>query len=370
MKNTTVTPVINIIAFTLFIISMLIIFIITPDSEISISEKRKLAQIPKLNTEEIISKRFMNNLEKYTLDQFPYRDTFRKIKTYYETKVTRKFDSSGYTESNGHIHKVQYNLNEQNIEKTFSKLMGIATELKSTNPGMEAYYSIIPDKSYYNKEIQTIDYEDTFKIIVQQQNPDIKYINIFDTLEENKYYNTDLHWKQEEIIETANVILEDMNKPIISQEKYKMEQITNKFNGSYGSASAFSIPTDTITILTNTKLENIKVFDYETNKYINIYNRDKAKGLDPYDTYLSGAKSLLKIENPDSKSNDKLIIFRDSFTSSLVPLLIDDYKEILLIDLRYINYSYLKKVINLNEYNKTLFLYNIFVLNDSESFKF
>lgn len=370
MRETKLTSIVNVITFSLFIITMIIIFVITPDNKISTSEKRTLAQIPELSIESIKTTKFMKNLEDYTLDQFPYRDTFRKIKTYYETDIIGKSDSAGYTEDNGHIHKVDYELHSQTLERTFNKLMGIGEELKDNSEGKRVFWSIIPDKSYYNDSVQTIDYAEAMKILYQTSEGKAEYIDITDTLKEKNYYFTDLHWKQETIIDTANLILESMGKTKISKDSYVLQEVTTEFNGSYGSASAFSVNKDIITILTNDKLNNIKVFDYETNKYINIYNLDKAKGIDPYDTYLGGAKSLLRIENPDSNSDNKLVIFRDSFTSSIAPLLIDEYSEVLLVDLRYINYNYLKKVVDLDKHDDILFIYNILVLNESESFKF
>ena len=46
---------------------------------------------------------------------------------------------------------------------------------------------------------------------------------------------------------------------------------------------------------------------------------------DKYDIYLSGASSIIDIVNPTSNSNKELIVFRDSYGSSLIPLLIDGY---------------------------------------------
>lgn len=363
-----VVNIINTLIFTLFIGTMITMFVVTPDEKISISEKRNLAQVPVLNLEEIETKKFMDNLENYTLDQFPYRDTFRKIKTYFELDFMGKSDSSGYTTDNGHVHKVDYELHSQNIEKTLGKIMKVAAEINESGD-KDIYISIIPDKSYYNDKIQTLDYNDAFKIIYQNIDG-LKYIDITGELMERDYYYTDLHWKQENIVKIANKLLTELGKSEISKDNYTEKAVTDKFNGSYGSASAFSISKDTITILTNDKLDSIKVFDYETNKYMDVYTLSKAEGIDPYDTYLGGAKSLLRMENPNSLSDEKLIIFRDSFTSSLAPLLVDEYSEILLVDLRYINYNYLSKIIDLKQYDDALFLYNIIVLNESESFKF
>ena len=52
--------------------------------------------------------------------------------------------------------------------------------------------------------------------------------------------------------------------------------------------------------------------------------------------YLSGAKALVTIENPKAETGRELIVFRDSFGSSVVPLLVADYAKITLVDIRYI----------------------------------
>ena len=41
---------------------------------------------------------------------------------------------------------------------------------------------------------------------------------------------------------------------------------------------------------------------------------------DPYSVFLSGSKSLLTITNPSADTDRELVIFRDSFASSLAPL--------------------------------------------------
>ena len=46
---------------------------------------------------------------------------------------------------------------------------------------------------------------------------------------------------------------------------------------------------------------------------------------------------MLTIYNNLASSDDELIVFRDSYGSSLVPLLISSYKKIIVIDTRYIS---------------------------------
>jgi hypothetical protein len=61
-----------------------------------------------------------------------------------------------------------------------------------------------------------------------------------------------------------------------------------------------------------------------------LYSRPAA-GADGYDLFLGGAQPLLKIDNPAQKNGQQLVIFRDSFGSSLAPLLVPAYSEIIVI---------------------------------------
>ena len=72
----------------------------------------------------------------------------------------------------------------------------------------------------------------------------------------------------------------------------------------------------------------------------------------------------MEINNPSAKTERELVIFRDSFTSSLAPLLVESYKTITLVDLRYINSSILDKYINF-ENQDVLFIYNSLILNQN-----
>ena len=63
-----------------------------------------------------------------------------------------------------------------------------------------------------------------------------------------------------------------------------------------------------------------------------------------------------------------MIIFRDSFGSSITPLLIPYYSKITVIDNRYIASDYLTNYIEFNDQD-VLFLYSTLIVNNSGSLK-
>jgi hypothetical protein len=53
---------------------------------------------------------------------------------------------------------------------------------------------------------------------------------------------------------------------------------------------------DTIYYLTNDVTDSSTVYNYETDKYSDIYDMEKRDSNDPYEMFLSGAAPLLMIE--------------------------------------------------------------------------
>lgn len=98
------------------------------------------------------------------------------------------------------------------------------------------------------------------------------------------------------------------------------------------------------------------------------YDLKKANGKDAYELFLSGNQPLVEIKNPQNTSGRKLIVFRDSFASSLMPLLAQGYSQVTMIDLRYINSQLLDKYVDFSEAD-VLLLYSAGILNNSTSMK-
>ena len=83
--------------------------------------------------------------------------------------------------------------------------------------------------------------------------------------------------------------------------------------------------------------------------------------------FLGGPVSLEVIENPGAPQRE-LLVFRDSFGSSLVPLLVQDYSRITLIDIRYVPSNFLGKFVDFHGQD-VLMLYSPLLLNQSALLK-
>lgn len=329
------------------------------------SERRLLAQFPTLSTETIETGSFMQDFEDYAADQFPIRDTFRRVKSFSELVMLQKLDNNNLYIENGYISKNEYPLNEEMLEHAAERFRYIYDSFLAGND-MNIYFSIVPDKNYFLTQDNarlSADYSELISIM-REKTDYMNYIDIISLLEIEDYYYTDTHWRQENISDVAEKIAAEMGVDIESE--YTINQLDNPFYGVYYGQLALPVEPDTIKYLTNEALDNCKVISYNTGKPIEttVYNMEKAYGKDPYEMFLSGADPLITIENPDASSERELIIFRDSFGSSLAPLLVEGYSKITLVDIRYIQSGMLGNFIKFNDQD-VLFLYSTLLLNNS-----
>lgn len=355
------------------------------DESFSESERRTLEQFPKMTMDTIISGKFMEEFETYCLDQFPGRDKFRSLKAMVKYGLFFQKDNNGIYYSQGHLSKMEYPLNQPMLDYAVEKLDTIY-ENYLKEQGSKCYMAIVPDKNMFLAEENgylSMDYDKLFSYM-EEQISYAEFIDLVPFLELSDYYRTDTHWKQECITDIAEVLKDRMNKEedavaskteIVEKGKaaldmYTINTLEKPFKGVYYGQAALPIEADNLHYLTSEVLEKCNVISYDTGKPKQsvIYNMEKAKGKDPYEIFLSGTSALQVIENPLAKEEKELLVFRDSFGSSLVPLLVGDYSKITVIDIRYVQSSILGQFIDFHGQD-TLFLYSSIVLNNSMSLR-
>lgn len=344
-------------SFVIYLLVFSLFGIILKDKEISFTERRKLKDFPEFT----LKSDYSENLEKYLLDQFPLRDNFRSLKASFNYKILNKLDNNDVFIYNDYIFKKE-DLNKNSIDNFINHIEITKSYLNEDN---NTYMLIIPDKSYYldSKDYLKLDYDYIYNEIDKL---DINKIDIRNIMELLDYYQTDTHWKQERIEKVVKELDRKMNFNYQEQEFIKNTYYS--FYGVYYGEASIKRNPDKLIYLTNNIIDNVNV-KYLENKDLNkVYNLEKLNSFDSYEVYLDGASSFIEIENKNSKTNKELVIFRDSFASSLTPYLINSYKKITLIDNRYINSLNYKDLITFTNQD-ILFMYSTLIVNNSFSLK-
>lgn len=344
--------------FIAYIITFGLLHLIIPDNKISTTERRNLATYPNLE----LTNQYITKVDKYLLDHFPARDQFRSLKAKFNLYLLNKLDNNNIYLKDNYIFKSNYPTNKTSITNFINKTTKLTNLLNKNN---NVYLMIIPDKNYYLKEknFLQIDYDYIYKELSKLN---LEEIDIRDSLTLEDYYETDTHWKQENL---DKIVKKISTKVGFNYQTYPYTKNTYKaFYGVYYGESAINRKPETLTYLTNYMINNAKVKYLENNNINTIYNKDKLTSLDSYEVYLDGASSFIEITNDNTKSNKELVIFRDSFASSITPLLIPYYKKITLIDNRYITSKYFSNLIEFKNQDVIL-MYSTLIINNSSSLK-
>ncbi len=331
----------------------------TPDY--SESERRVLKSFPEVSFESITKGEFATDFESYATERFPLRDTFRSIKAYTRLYAFMQKDNNDLFVADKHLSKLTYPQNEI-LNKYATDLF---TTVKDTylDESNTIYLSVIPDKNMFIAEDNgylSIDYK-KFSQDIKASMPYAEFIDVSDLLSAEDYYLTDTHWRQEKITDVAKRLAEGMGKTL--SDTYTENTLDYPFNGVYVGQSALKVKPDTIKYLTNDTINNLEVEGAKA-----VYDMSKAESKDPYEVFLSGTQPLVSLKNPANPQGGKLIIFRDSFSSSISPLMAEAYSEIVLIDLRYVSSNLLGDYVDFKDAD-VLFMYSTVILNDSLSMK-
>ena len=372
------TKIKNIVVTSVFVLLIAFFFVACAvcyfnPKDISESERRPLAQFPdKITWQGIVDKTVIDEFEDYSVDQFPFREFFRSIKAKFQLNVLGLKENNGIAIEDGYFVKIEQDFVDSNVDYSIGRLHAFYEKFVKHNGGKH-YLSLIPDKNYFLGKDHGYPSPDYSALTdkVTSALPDMEYIDIYDSLKLEDYYLTDTHWSQDKIGSVVDKIASEMGVSDRLSGEYTENRLDG-FKGVYYGQSAMRPTPDTLVYLTNDVLNSCTVYDYETDTTGPIQNLDKFNGTDGYDVFLSGTKPLLRIDNPNSTSGKTLVVFRDSYGSSITPLLVEAYDTVYVVDIRYIDIGMLGFYDMMNKIDfegaDVLFLYSALVLN-SRSFK-
>lgn len=339
---------------------------VKPADTVSVAERRPLAQLPEWTAQELRSGEAIEGFERYAVDQFPFRDRFRQVKALFHYNIMGQKDNNGIYLVGDTAAKLVYPLNEASVDHGVAVLQGVYDRyLKDTD--CRIYQAVVPDKGYYLAQpngYPAMDYEALFRRM--EELSWAQPIRLTDCLTARDYYRTDTHWRQERLLSAAERICQTMGTRLPGA--FTERALDVPFYGVYYGQAALPMEPEQITVLDSDLLEGCTVYNYENGKTAAVYDMDKLGSRDLYDVYLSGAAALLRIENPTAKTGRELVVFRDSFGSSMVPLLVQGYETVTVVDLRYMSASLLGQFLEFEDQD-VLMMYSTLVLNESATLK-
>ncbi|MBR2495844.1 MAG: hypothetical protein IKB66_01190, partial [Clostridia bacterium] len=213
LKNFKNKDFITTVIFCLIVFGIFIACILSPKEEISLSERREMAQFPEFTWERLLSGKFFEDFEDFASDQLVLREPLRTFKAGIRYNVLQRLENNGIYVKDDSAVKIEDKLNQSMVESNVKVWQNAVSKYFAD---ANIYYSIIPDKNYYmsNGFYPHLDYN-AFNSIVSATKPqNAVNIDISSILGIEDFYSTDLHWKQESIIDIAEKLASSMGATI------------------------------------------------------------------------------------------------------------------------------------------------------------
>ncbi|MDI9215551.1 DHHW family protein [Clostridium tertium] len=350
---------ISILVLTI-ILFITIIDISNKDKNFSNFENRSLAQRPVFYFDDFLKGRFSKDYERYINDQFVFRDTWIDLKSRSEYLLGKIENNNIIYGKDNFLFEKYEKVDEENLAKNIDSVLGFIKKISNNNVN----FMIIPSsytiyKDYLPYGINLVDQEfyinNIYNYLSNYNNT--KTISLIDIFKENNdkyiYYKTDHHWTSfgsylaySEFVKNNNLSLVDIN----NLNKHEV----NNFYGTYFSKSKnFNAESDLITYY---DVPNLSV-SIDGVPVDNINDNSKWSSSDKYSAFLRGNNGLTIIQNNNISNNNKILVLKDSFGNSFIQYLVNNYKEVYVVDLRGFIGSF-NEFFKSNKFDDILIMYN------------
>jgi hypothetical protein len=334
-------------------------------------ENRRLAEVPRFTREGLLSGKYFGQWETYLSDHIFGRNLWIQAYTYLNMTMLGKDNINNivlgkegfllpFFDYDGKYDAIN---SPENLDKMAQQLKELQIHLKEQ--GGSLYFIGIPSQASYHRmdyPSHLLNNNHLLNNIEQRLFGDLEklglpYINMNTVFRKNDgveyYYKTDHHYNFEGAYTTYYEIVKTLKQnaalkvaPPLEREDLDIETLPNPFGGSRNRQIYYMIPTQERVRIARIR----KPIPYE--KYTNgkqdqtlYYTRDNASDRINYGVYMGGdwAETVIKTKNTGLS---KLLVFGDSFTNAIEPLLFNNFSETRILDLRYYNKMSLYKYID------------------------
>lgn len=320
--------------------------VLMPDRTFSENENRVLASIPTFHLRDFWTGDYQAELEQAADDQIAARDRFTALATYTMRKLGYRDIGDTYLGSeetyiakttSEDIEMFRYMENLRYVEYLSGQYPGqvslmlvpsAGTILRDRLPKYAPYYQA--DSMYHAAEVvcATTGLLDLRQSLQLQQ----EILNSDET-GGSVYFRTDHHWTLPGAYQGYVAYTSARQRDPLEYQAFCPEAVTEEFYGTlYSKVLDQTIRPDVMYAASEIGETTSVVCDGK--KRESIYDSSKLKIKDKYAYFFGGNYGEVRIRTK-AEQGGCLVIFKDSFANSMVPFLLQDYEEIVMIDLRY-----------------------------------
>ena len=329
------------------VLSLLLFVLPKHTGELSSLEFRTLAEDPFKGKSfeklagELVTGDMSKNVDKFLEDHFPARNFFIALNSYYLHYTGRNADQGVVLGKNDRMFEAPITQNDAMIAKNMQRINEF-----TENNGLDTVVVIAPSSAVVVTEdlpLLHMEYKDREIIDAARQLTD-SYVpdlaSIFSAKENRTelFYRTDHHWTMDGAYLCYSDVLAHfgdvpVDASVFTREKYE-------FYGSYyRKAGLWLTKPDELEVWRCPVLDAVKTtvgWGDRAVTYDGVYDVSQlADGnVDKYAAYLWSNNDITVIENPEG-NGETLMIVKDSFGNSIIPLFAMTYSRVIMVDTRY-----------------------------------
>ena len=329
MKKRFLPPI---LATALILLSLSVGSLLTPDRVFSANENRYLQQLPELTWSRLFSGDFSAEAEDYTSDQIWLRNFWMGAKSALQRLAGARDINGVYLAADGsYVTRVtedafddeRYAANLEAVRAFFDACPAQSCRLLLAPSAQTMREAVLPANA------PAYDAESRYRQAQVLLGDDLVDVRPALGGVEQPYYFTDHHWTSAGAYAAYAVWAEATGH---TAHPVTWQELSAPFRGTlYSKVLLPDSPCDTVSVPAEADILSMEA-DGET--YDRLLFMDKAQEKDVYQVFMGGnyARAVIRTGTENGKH---LLLIKDSFANCFVPLLLQDYETITVLDLRY-----------------------------------
>lgn len=351
------------IVFCVVLVGTMLICLLKPATYFSENENRVLAQMPQASVDSILSGEYTKEIEEYTADQFPMRDSIVGVKAHLEQLSGKQENNGVYFAKEGYLIEKPSTTDLQTAKASMDSIKKVDAlgkyniSLLLVPTAYEILRDYLPAHVYEPIQEQVAQLADeTFA------GTDVTVVDPTEELAAHKgdyiYFRTDHHQTAYGSFLVYQTLCEQLGLTPYSESDFTKEDLSSEFYGTtWSKAALFNAEPDTISVYRPKFDISYSVnYVYEGKQSDSPYEMSWLEKKDKYSMFFDGNHPVVTVET-SNKNGKSLAVFKDSYANSILPLLMNHYESVHIIDLRYFNADPLA-YLDANGISDMLVLYN------------
>lgn len=341
------------------------------DRKFSEMENRNLAQKPKASVDKIMKGEYQEQYESYLSDQIVGKDVMMGAKTCTEYFTGKTYQNGVYFSKDGYLLQ-RYVENADNITKNLKYVNDFAAK---TDVPID--FMLVPNSICINSDklpfgAVTDDQINTINYAADVLDKKISFFCPHDTLQEleksgiQTFYKTDHHWTASAARACTDKWLSSIGITPV-ENGYQYHEVKDFYGTLYSKAPAPFIRPDKFGYYTRQGGRYTVKYVMENKFSYNLMEDKFFKKKDKYASFFGGNFAQIKIGS-NSENRKKLLVIKDSYANSALPIIADNFSDVYVVDMRYFHFGSVSELIKSEGIDRVLLLYNVDFLNEDKNF--